>query len=78
VWQRRVMRSRTYRLEVESGLTDLLGWAFHGTSVMYDHGNTLLVGLVRDQAELHGLLQRFLDLGLTLVSVNTIDHESDA
>ena len=32
---------------------------------------TVLHGPVRDQAELHGLLRRCLDLGLTLVSVSS-------
>lgn len=34
-------------------------------------GTTLLVGLVVDQAALHGLLRRIGDLGVTLISVNS-------
>jgi hypothetical protein len=34
----------------------------------------VLVGLVRDQAELQGLLQRVADLGLTLLSATAIDE----
>lgn len=45
-------------------------------SLRCNRGNTVLVGLIRDQAELHGLLQRVSDLGLTLLSVNTIDDVS--
>ena len=33
------------------------------------HGETLLVGPIRDQAALHGLLNKIRDLGLPLVSV---------
>lgn len=33
-----------------------------------EHGGTLIVGAVRDQAALHGLLARLRDLNLTLVS----------
>ncbi len=65
------MRVRTYRLEVEGELSD--EGLFEGMSLRYKHGNTVLVGLVRDQAELYGLLQRVADLGLTLLSVNAIE-----
>jgi hypothetical protein len=41
--------------------------------IVYKNGNTVLVGPVRDQAELNGLLQHFLELGITLVSVTAID-----
>ena len=33
------------------------------------HGETLLTGPVRDQAALHGLLNKIRDLGLPLLSV---------
>jgi hypothetical protein len=36
-------------------------------------GKTTLVGRVRDQAELQGLLQRVSDLGLTLLSATARD-----
>jgi hypothetical protein len=69
------MRARTYRLEVEGELGDLAGSAFSGMSMRHDHGNTVLVGSVRDQAELSGLLQRCADLGVTLLSVNAVTGE---
>jgi hypothetical protein len=36
----------------------------------------VLCGPVRDQAELHGLLRRLSDLGLTLLSANAMDEPS--
>jgi hypothetical protein len=70
------MRGRTYRLEIEGELGDLAGSAFSGMSMTHDHGNTVLVGRVRDQAELNGLLQRFADLGVTLLSINAVTRET--
>ena len=69
------MRPRTYRLEAEGELSDQLSPLFAGMTLTRDRGNTVLVGRVRDQAELFGLLQRFADLGLTLVSVGELDHD---
>jgi hypothetical protein len=71
------MRSRMYRIEVEGELSDQMGSAFDGLRLVHNNGNTVFVGLVRDQAALHGLLQRLADLGLTLVSVNAIEDESE-
>ena len=36
-------------------------------------GTTTLTGVVADQAELHGLLNKIRDLGVTLVSVAVVD-----
>ncbi|WP_421740652.1 hypothetical protein [Cellulomonas sp.] len=38
-----------------------------------DDGATSLTGAVADQAELHGLLARIRDLGVTLISVGIVD-----
>jgi hypothetical protein len=38
-----------------------------------DDGTTTLRGDVADQAELHGILTRIRDLGVTLLSVTAID-----
>ena len=38
-----------------------------------DDATTSLTGPVQDQAQLHGLLARIRDLGLTLISVHVLD-----
>lgn len=63
--------TRSYRLEVAGELSDSVGSSFSGMSMRRTNGNTIFVGPVRDQAELHGLLNRCLALGLTLVSVSS-------
>jgi hypothetical protein len=66
----------TYRLEVEGELGELVGRSFPRMRIVHRHGNTVLVGPVRDEAELNGILQHFSALGLKLKSVNTLDAGS--
>lgn len=42
------------------------------TITLEDDGDTLLTGVVVDQAALHGLLKKVRDLGMPLVSVNRV------
>jgi hypothetical protein len=70
------MPSRVYRLEVEGELSDTVGGAFEGMSLVHEQGNTVLEGVVEDQAVLNGLLQQVSDFGLTLVSVHAIGGRS--
>lgn len=43
---------------------------FEGLVISYDdHGNTLLSGVIADQAALFGLLNKIRDLNLTLISI---------
>ena len=49
------------------------GWFGDLTLTHEDDGTTTLGGSVTDQAELHGLLMKIRDLGVTLISVKVID-----
>ena len=66
------MPSREYRLTLEGELSDRSATAFEGLTLTRDRGTTVLRGMVRDQAELQGVLQRVMDLGLTLVSATSV------
>jgi hypothetical protein len=68
------MPVREYQVVVGGELSDDAARAFRGMTLARDHGNTILVGSIRDQAELQGLLTRITDLGLTLLSATTTDH----
>lgn len=68
--------SREYRLIVEGELSDRMRPAFEAMTLTHEHGNTVLTGIVRDQAELQGLLQRVSELGLTLLSVVATEQET--
>ena len=47
---------------------------FEGLTItLEENGNTLLSGPLADQAALHGILKKVRDLGLTLISVNSVE-----
>ena len=46
-----------------------------GMSLTHESDGTTVVGLVADQAALHGLLQKLRDIGVTLISVNESEPE---
>lgn len=49
------------------------GW-FEGLNIyLEDDGSTLLIGPVVDQAALHGILRKVRDLGIPLLSVNSVE-----
>jgi hypothetical protein len=50
-----------------------MGW-FEGLAITLEEtGDTLLTGPVIDQAALHGLLKKVRDLGMPLLSVNSVE-----
>ena len=64
-----------YRIRVE-GLLDS-GWSewLAGLTVTpQEGGETLLIGPIRDQAALHGLLVKIRDMGLSLLSVERVNR----
>lgn len=63
---------RDYQLTVQGELSDQVAAAFADMALTRAGGYTILVGPVRDQAELQGLLQRVSDLGLTLLNATAV------
>jgi hypothetical protein len=62
-----------YQIRIKGHLGSQWTDWFEGLTItLEDDGDTLLTGLVVDQAALHGLLKRVRDLGMPLVSVNLL------
>jgi hypothetical protein len=67
-------RPAVYQLRVAGRLDQHWSAWFGGLALTdEDDGSTSLIGPVADQAELHGLLAKIRDLGVTLISVTVVD-----
>jgi hypothetical protein len=64
-----------YRIVVRGRLSERFAATFAGMTLEPGNGQTALVGDVRDQSQLYGLLDRLRDFGLELVSV---EQEAEA
>ena len=62
-----------YEIRVEGILDRRWTVWFEGLQVSTDGDQTVIAGLVADQAALHGLLNKVRDLGLVLISVRHLE-----
>jgi len=66
-----------YQIRVKGHLgSQWTDWFGGLTVTLEDNGDTLLTGLIVDQAALHGLLKKVRDLGMPLVSVVSVDKST--
>jgi hypothetical protein len=63
-----------YQIRIKGHLSRQWTDWFEGLTITLEKdGETLLAGPVIDQAALHGLLKKVRDLGMPLLSVNSVD-----
>lgn len=68
-----VNQPTAYEIRVQGHLDRRWDDWFEGLTItLADTGDTLITGLVADQAALHGLLKKVRDLGVPLLSVNPV------
>lgn len=67
-----------YKIRIKGHLDPQWTDWFEGLTItLEENGETLLTGLVVDQAALHGLLKRIRDLGMPLVSVCPVSSQEN-
>lgn len=69
---RSLMNVTTYQIVVDGELSDRFVATFGDMRLERGAGRTSLTGEIADQAQLHGLLARVADLGLSLVSFGPV------
>jgi len=62
-----------YRIVLRGRLSERFESAFEGMALEHGPNQTVLVGDVRDQAQLYGLLDRVRDFGIELLAVEPAD-----
>jgi hypothetical protein len=65
--------SSRYRIVLRGRLSERFESAFEGMVLEAGPNQTVLVGEIRDQAQLYGLLDRLRDFGIDLVAVEPAD-----
>ena len=70
------VRGERYRLTVRGELSDRFGYLFDGMDMERQDGTTVMTGPIRDQAQLHGCLERIEELGLELLSMERLNTDT--
>ena len=65
------MATSRYRIILRGRLSERFESAFDGMALESGPNQTVLVGDVRDQAQLYGLLDRLRDFGIELIAVES-------
>ena len=68
------MRGKT-KIEVEGHLDKKWKDWFDGMEIKYEGENTILSGIIIDEASIHGMLNLIRDLNLKLISVNLSEED---
>lgn len=61
------------QIKIEGHIDEEWTEVFQGMSISYEEDNTVLTGLLKDEAQLHGVLNSIRDLNLKLISVKPMD-----
>ena len=69
-------RGTRYEFVLRGEIGDHFGLLFDGMRLERVHGTTVLTGPVRDQAHMHGVIERIQELGIELVSINPLEDTS--
>lgn len=74
--ERKTDQPMVYQIRIHGHLSQRWTDWFEGLTITQEEdGSTLLSGLVMDQSALHGILKKIRNLGMPLLSVNSVDPD---
>jgi len=76
--ERGAVKGACYTIVVRGELDPRFAYLFNGMQMSQVEGTTVLNGEVIDQAQLHGFIERFEELGLELLSIKQTSRPSSA
>ena len=71
------MAASRYRIVLRGRLSERFESAFDGMSLEHSPNRTVLVGDIRDQAQLYGLIGQLQEFGIELLAVEPADGSGD-
>ncbi len=72
------MSTAAYEIRIKGRLSDSLSGAFEDFTLAMRPAETIMRGELRDQSELHGVLDQIQLLGLELIEVRQLDKNSQS
>jgi len=73
------MTGQNYRIRIRSHMDDSWQTWFDGLTIQRQpNGETVLTGVVQDQAALFGALMKIRDLGLTLLALEPVESQPES
>ena len=69
------MASAGYEIRIKGRLSDSLSGAFEDFNAAVKPAETVMRGELRDQSELHGVLDQIQSLGLELIEVRRLEDD---
>ena len=60
----------TTKIKIQEHLDEKWKVCFDGMEITYEGENTIITGILKDEAHLHGILNQIRDLNLKLISIN--------
>ncbi len=69
----KIFNQKMKRIIIKGILDENWKNSFEEMDFFYEDGNTVMVGKIKDEAHLHGILNLIRDLNLKLISVNPVD-----
>lgn len=70
------MRGNT-KITIQGHLDKSWMQSFEGMKISYEGDNTILSGIIKDEAHLHGILGIIRDLNLNLISINPLENNPE-